>query len=350
MTELPVYENIEDALVATLPANKTMTDFVTGATGLVGSHLIQRLIDDSHQVKALYRTEIPDIPGKEKVQWIKGDILDVIGLQEAMEKVDNVYHCAAIVSFSPKRKYEIFKTNIEGTANVVNAALYAGVKKLCFVSSVAALGKNNGGKEIDENTPWNEETNTSNYSKSKYLAEVEVWRGIAEGLPAVIVNPSIILGATDWNNSSAKIFKTAYDEFPWFAEGITGFVDVKDVVSAMRGLMENNLTGQRFIVSAENRSYKDIFTLIAATFGKKPPAKKVNAFLAAVVVRLERIKSFLTGKEPLLTRETAEAALSVVRFDNNKLTAALPSFNYTSVEQTVKRVCEELQKKPASHS
>jgi dihydroflavonol-4-reductase len=315
---------------------------VTGGTGLVGSYVIQQLIKEGRSVRGLYRSKIPHVPGKEKVQWVKGDILDVISLDEAFEGISHVIHCAAIVSFSLKRKRELFLTNIEGTANVVNAALSAGVKKLCFVSSVAAIGKIKNGGITSENLIWDEENNNSNYGKSKYLAEVEVWRGVAEGLPAVIVNPAIILGAGDWNNGSTKIFKTAYEEFPWYTDGSTGFVDVEDVANAIIRLLDSDITGHRFILSAENRQFKDVFTMAANAFGKKPPYKKVSRLMANMARRFEAIKSMLSGTEPLLTKETAEAAQQRVLFDNTKLQSYLPSFVYTPLHETIKRVCTEL--------
>lgn len=319
--------------------------FVTGGTGLVGSRLIEQLVKENKRVKALYRSKIPDIEGKEKVEWCKGDILDVVALDEAMKNIHQVYHCAAIISFNSKQKAEMFATNIDGTANVVNAALHAGVKKLCYVSSVAALGKANAEAEVTENMNWNDEADNSNYGKSKHLAEVEVWRGTGEGLQAVIVNPAIILGAGDWHQGSAKIFKTAFNEFPWFTEGVTGFVDVNDVVNAMVQLMENDISGERFILSSGNRTYKEIFTAIATAFHKKPPYKKVTPLIAEAVWRLEKIKSDFTGKDSLLTKETARAAQSIVRYDNSKLTNFLPSFEYTTIDETIKRVCKELAEK-----
>jgi dihydroflavonol-4-reductase len=327
------------------PVKHAKSILVTGATGLVGSHLIQQLIKEGRNVKGLYRCEIPDIAEKEKVSWVKGDILDVVALEEALDNVEQVFHCAAIVSFSKKRKQQLFLTNIEGTANVVNAALQSGVKKLCFVSSVAALGKIKSGGVTNEKINWDEENNTSKYAKSKYLAEIEVWRGIAEGLPSVIVNPAVILGAGNWNEGSTKIFKTAYEEFPWFTDGSTGFVDVKDVANAMIQLMDSDVTGQRFILSTENKPFKDVFTIAANAFGKKPPYKKVNKFMANLVWRAEAIKSMFSGEEPLLTRETADAAQQTVVFDNTKLNNYLPSFAYTPIEETIKRVCTELQQK-----
>jgi dihydroflavonol-4-reductase len=316
---------------------------VTGGTGLVGSHLITRLVKQGRAVKALYRSAIPTTEGYQDVEWIQGDILDVVALQQAMQDVEEVYHCAAIVSFSPRTKDQMFKTNIEGTANVVNACLEGGVKKLCFVSSVSALARMTTSREIDETMNWTEETNGSNYGKSKYLAEMEVWRGIGEGLQAVIVNPTIILGAGDWSKGSSGIFKSAYDEFPWYTEGVTGFVDVADVVRAMMDLMDNNISKQRFIISEGNYKYREVFTKIARCFGKKPPHKKVTPLIASAVWRLEAIKAKLSGKDPLLTRETANTAQTVVHFNNSKLKTFLPNFQYTPLDETLQRVCKELE-------
>jgi nucleoside-diphosphate-sugar epimerase len=319
--------------------------FVTGGSGLVGSHLIEQLVRDGKRVKALYRSEVPAVAGKEKVEWVKGDILDLTSLEQGMEDVELVYHCAAIVSFDPKQKHKMLTTNIEGTANVVNTALNSGVKKLCYVSSVAALGGIRDGRKIDESSIWTEETSDGNYGKSKYLSELEVWRGIGEGLNAVIVNPVIILGAGNWNDSSTKIFKSVYEEFPWYSEGVNGFVDVKDVVKAMIQLMESNITAQRFILNAEDHTYKDIFIMIAKAFGKKPPHKKVNPFIAGVVWRLEALKSMLSGKEPLVTKETAKNALAQAIFDGSKINRFLPSFSYTPISETINRSCKELKEK-----
>ncbi|HEY2727007.1 MAG TPA: NAD-dependent epimerase/dehydratase family protein, partial [Parafilimonas sp.] len=221
--------------------------FITGATGLLGSHLIKELVNSNANIKALYRHEIPFTHNK--IEWLQGDILDTILLGEILEDVDEVYHCAAKVSFNPKNKKELFKTNIEGTANIVNACLNTNVKKLLHVSSVSALGRIREDVIIDETMQWSEDANNSVYGESKYLGEMEVWRGIAEGLNAVIINPTIILGAGDWNNGSSEIFKTAYKEFPYYTEGVTGFVDVKDVVKAMITLMNSDIFSERFIVN-----------------------------------------------------------------------------------------------------
>ncbi len=315
---------------------------VTGANGLVGSHLITKLLQQGKQVRALYRnTHLPITSNN--IEWFKADILDVVGLDEAMQGITQVYHCAAIVSFDPKGKDLLHKTNVEGTANVVNACINNAIEKLLFVSSVASLGRANAEATITELSKWIESSNNSAYAKSKYLAEMEVWRGIGEGLQAVIVNPSIILGNGDWTKGSAAIFKSAYDEFAWYTTGINGFVDVQDVVSAMVQLMDSSIVAERFIVSAENSSYQQLFTQIAIAFKKQPPHKKVTSFLAAIVWRLEALKAMFTNSKPLLTKETAHTAQTKINYDNSKLLKVLPSFTYTSLPNSIERICKELQ-------
>ncbi|MEP6466315.1 MAG: NAD-dependent epimerase/dehydratase family protein [Parafilimonas sp.] len=314
--------------------------FITGATGLLGSHLVKELISQNVHIKALYRDDIPFT--HDKIEWIKGDLFDVILLEETLDGIDEVYHCAAKVSFNPKNKKELFKTNIEGTANIVNACLIANVNKLLHVSSVSALGRIRQNTVITETMQWTDEANNSVYGESKYLGEMEVWRGIAEGLNAVIINPTIIIGAGNWNDGSSEIFKTVYKEFPYYTEGVTGFVDVLDVVRAMIALMNSPVFSERFIISAENISYKELFTMIAEAFNKKPPHKKVSPFMAAAIWRAEAVRSFFTGKAPFINKETAQAALSKVYFDNSKLLQALPDFTYTSLQNSVTKICSEL--------
>lgn len=316
---------------------------VTGASGLVGSHLVKELVAAGKQVRAIYRNTVPAISGAEKTEWVKADILDPLSMEEAMKGITEVYHCAAVVAFRSKQKQLMHHTNVEGTANVVNACIDAGIRKLLFVSSVAALGRIRENKPIDETMNWSEETSNSEYGKTKFLAEMEVWRGIGEGLNAVIVNPVIILGAGDWEKGSSGIFKSAWDEFPWYTEGTGGFVDVKDVVTAMIRLMESDVAAARFILSGHNLSYREVFSSIAGSFGKKPPHRKVTALLSAIVWRVEALKSFFTGKDPLLTKETARTARAKVNFDNSKLLKIFPDFTYTAFETSVNRICAELK-------
>jgi len=315
---------------------------ITGGTGMLGAHLIEALYKQGHKTRAIYRSEIPKQLAH-AAEWFKADILDVVALEEAMQNITQVYHCAGYVSFAAKDKRQLRQINIEGTANVVNACLDAGVEKLLHVSSVAALGRIRQGQMINETMNWTEETSNSEYGKTKYFGEMEVWRGIGEGLDAVIVNPSIIIGRHgDWEKGSMAIFKNVYKGFPWYSSGGTGFGDADDIAMAMVHLMASDVTAERFVISAENLGYRDLFFMIADGFGKKRPHKLVTPFIASIVWRLEKIKSWFTHKAPLITRETAATALDVADFDNSKLLKVLPDFRYTPVAQSVESICKSL--------
>ena len=317
---------------------------VTGAAGLVGNELIKQLLAAGEKVKAIYHST-PLSFSHPALETAQCDILDVVALEEAMHGITHVYHSAAVVSFDPKDKRHLLKINIEGTANVVNACINAEVKKLVHVSSVAALGRIRKDETITEEMNWTEETSNSIYGKSKYLGELEVWRGIGEGLEAVIVNPTLILGGDNWETGSSAIFKNAYNEFKWYTEGISGFVDVRDVARAMILLMNSEITAQRFILNGENLSYREIFSSIAKCFGKKPPHKKVTPFLAEMVWRSEALKTMLTGKKHLLTKESARTAQVKVYFDNSKILKVLPQFQFTKIKKTIEYTCEKLKEK-----
>ena len=305
----------------------------------MGSELIRQLLSRDYQVRAIYnKTPLPDFQSNQ-IQQFQCDILDIIGLEDAMQDVTEVYHCAAIVTFDPARKRELFKINIEGTTNVVNAALIAGVKKMVHVSSVAALGRIREDGPVNESMNWTEETSNSAYGQSKYLGEMEVWRGIGEGLDAVIVNPSTILGYGDWNNSSCAIFKSAYDEFPWYSNGVNGFVDVEDTARAAVLLMESGISNQRFIINGDNWSFRELFNTMADAFGKKRPHRAATPTLSAIAWRIEKVKSLFSGKPSLLTKESARIAQTTTYFNNRKLCDALPGFAFTPLDQSVKNAC-----------
>ena len=317
---------------------------VTGGAGLLGHTLIELLLAKGFLVKAIYNKTAIEINHPNLVA-AHCDILDVYALEDAMKDITQVYHCAAVVSFSPADEKLLYRVNVEGTANIVNASLNAGIQKLVHVSSVAGLGRIRPGQMISEAMQWTEETSNSRYGYSKYLGELEVWRGVAEGLNAVVVNPVIILGPGNWNDSSTKIFRSVHEGFPWYTEGTTGFVDARDVAGAMIQLMEADISGERFIVSAENATYREVFTMIAKAFGKKPPHKEVTPFLAGMKWRLDALKSRFTGITPLVTKETAATSLAKVNFDNSKLLKFLPGFRYRALQQTVEETCAALQQK-----
>ena len=319
---------------------------VTGGAGLLGSELIKQLLAKDKKVKAIYhRTPIAENLQHPNLIIEQADILDVIALEEVMEGVTQVYHCAGMVSFAPEDRDLLYKINVEGTTNVVNAALNAKVEKLVHVSSVAALGRIRQGQIITEKMEWTKETSNSIYGHSKYLGEMEVWRGQAEGLHTVVVNPSIILGTGNWTEGSTKIFKSVYEEFPWYTTGSTGFVDVRDLAAVMIRLMESDISAEKFIVSAHNETYQTLFNLIADAFNKKRPTKKVTPFIAGIVTRLQEVKSWFSKEKPLITKETALTAMTETNFSNEKILAALPQFSFLSLEETIADTCKALQQK-----
>ncbi len=322
--------------------------FVTGGSGLLGGYLLRQLLQEGETIKALYRKRYPSLLSADEIasiEWIEGDLFDTVLLTEICEGCDEVYHCAGMVSFNPSKKDKMTRINVQGTANVVNACISGNVRKLVHVSSVSALGRKRDGMVVTEESRWTEESNLSNYGKSKYLAEVEVWRGMSEGLNAVIVNPTIILGVGDWNDSSAATFKNAYQEFPWYTNGISGFVDAADVAKAMTELMKSDISEERFIVTAENLPFRDIFNMMSKYFNKRPPSRPVSKFMAALVWRFEQLKSLFTGEDPLLTKETAETARMKVYFDGSKLLKALPGFSYKPLEESIAVSCREYLRK-----
>lgn len=329
---------------------------ITGANGLVGSYLIYALFNKGLKIRALVYSRASlertrrilkclDTNADEiinSIEWFDGDVLDVTVLHEAMKGVDYVYHCAAIVSFDPGDRDHMMKVNVEGTANVVNAALEAKVKKLCHVSSIASLGRTEESHIIDENSEWRNSSYNSQYSKSKYQAEREVWRGSAEGLPVIIVNPSIILGYGHPNKGSTKLFRTIYKNSLFYGKGTNGFVDVRDVVNAMILLMESNIVNERFIVSEGSHSYKHIFSLIAKGFNKPEPKIEIPDFLLELVWRFEALRTFAIKSKPLITKETATTSKNDYYYSSEKLVKAL-SYKYIPIEDTINTICRMIE-------
>lgn len=326
--------------------------FVTGGTGLIGSHLLYELVSSGRRVKALkreksrvqqvlkifsYYTQNPENLFHQ-IEWVNGDILDYFGLEDILEGATEIYHCAAIISFNSEDRQQMIRNNVQGTANLVNAALENKVKKFCHVSSVAALGNSLKGFLVDEKTNWTPSKKVSAYSESKFFSEAEVWRGIEEGMDAIIVNPSIVLGPGNWKSGSSQLFKRVLNGLNFYTKGITGFVDVKDVVRAMILLMEdshfNEGKNQRFILSAENWSYQDIFNHISNALEKPRPRIYASNILLAVTWRAARLYGWLTRKKPAITRETAASSNAIKRFNGTKI-SRLFSFNYLPVSQSI---------------
>jgi nucleoside-diphosphate-sugar epimerase len=319
--------------------------FVTGGTGFIGSYIIKNLVEKGYQVRAIRRSvKFPFYISADilnKVEWVEGDILDVVSLQDAMQGVDVVMHCAAIVSFSKKERHQMYHVNVEGTANVVNAAAENKIRRFLHVSSVAALGRSTKPEVVTELKKWEENKNNTRYGISKHHAELEVWRGFAEGLEGVIINPSTVLGYGDWHQSSCAIFKSAFKEFAWYTNGINGFVGIEDVAEAAVRLALSDITQKKFIVSSENRTFQQLFNTIANGFHKKPPYKEATKAMGEMAWRLEALRTFFTGKKALLTRETAKVAHSKTSFDNSALIKALPGFQFKPLDMVIKNSCEK---------
>jgi nucleoside-diphosphate-sugar epimerase len=318
---------------------------VTGGTGFLGAYIIKNLVEKGILVRAIRRSaKLPFFINPEifnRVEWVEGDILDVVSLEEAMQGVDGVIHSAAFVSFYKSERQQMYKVNVEGTANVVNAAIDQKIPRLLHVSSVAALGRKTKSELVTEERKWEEDKNNTHYAISKHKAELEVWRGFAEGLDGVIINPSTILGFGDWHSSSCAIFRSAYKEFSWYTKGINGFVGVEDVAEAAVQLWQSDISEKKFIVNTDNISFQHLFNTIAKEFKKKEPNREATTALAELAWRMEAVKAFFMGKKPLLTRETAKVARNRTRFDNTALVKALPGFNYEPLEKVIKNACEK---------
>ncbi|WP_417290640.1 NAD-dependent epimerase/dehydratase family protein [Corallibacter sp.] len=330
---------------------------VTGGTGLVGSHLLYQLVNNNEQVKAIYRNKKKlEIVKKvfsyysensevlfNKITWVQADLLDIPALSEAFVDISHVYHCAAFVSFEPNKYHLLRKTNIDGTANIVNLCIASNVKKLCYVSSVATLGKASLGKTIDENTYWNPEADNSVYGITKYGAEIEVWRGTQEGLNAVIVNPGVIIGGGIWNHGSGFIFKKVHKGLSYYTKGHVGYVGVSDVVSIMTKLMKSDIINERFILVSENLSYKTFLSLVAKHLNVKPPTKKASDFLLQIGWRLDWLYSKITRKRRSLSKQLAHTLTSKSIYNNAKIVDAL-NYDFSPVEDEILKVAKQFYK------
>jgi dihydroflavonol-4-reductase len=329
---------------------------VTGGTGMLGAHLLYKLTKSNSKIRATKRKSSDlsiverifsyfDNDYKslfEKIEWMEADILDPESILTVMKDVDFVYHSAAMVSFDPSDYDKLLHVNIKGTKNVVNAALEHGVKKFCHVSSTSALGDAINGESITEETFRNPKMKHSGYSISKYLSELEVWRGITEGLNAVIVNPSVVLGAGNWETGSPSIFSAVNDGMRFYTEGSMGYVDVVDVVEIMIRLMESEISGERYIVSAENISFKDFFTMVGKELDSKVPSIKANSLLLETAWRLEFLKSKITRKAARITKDTIRIAQKKSTLSSEKLLSTI-DFTYTPIEKSIIRVASNFK-------
>lgn len=309
---------------------------VTGATGLVGSHLLVQLLQENEEVKALFRSEkqIEKVKNVfvfyhqsalfDKIHWVKGDITDIPSLEIAFENITHVYHCAALISFDPNDEDELRKINIEGTANVVNCCVDFGVKKLCYVSSIAALGNPKEHETIiTEETEWNPEELHSDYAITKYGAEMEVWRGFQEGLEVVIVNPGVIFGYGFPKQGSDVIIQSVKKGLTFYTKGNIGIVAVEDVTNCMIQLMKSSINGERYILVGENISTKALLDFISEELKLKKPSIEATKTMTSITWRLDWLISKLLNRKRKLARSTAKASHSVDVYDTSKIVTTL---------------------------
>lgn len=311
---------------------------VTGGTGFIGSYLIRLLAANGLTIRALRRANSPmDLvaPVAGRVEWVEADMTDLPALEDALDGITHVCHCAAMVSFHPRDVRRMMQVNVEGTANLVNLALATGVERFVHVSSIAALGRAKDRPELSESSSWVQSGGNSQYAISKYHSEQEVWRGHAEGLPAAIVNPSVVLGSGFWHSGSGQMFDKVYRGLKFWSVGRTGVVDVRDVAQAIFRLLDSDITGQRYILNAENILFRDLFFQVADALGVKRPSIRVTPLLAELAWRVEWLKEKVTGAPPVVTRESARSSVSQFYYDNAK-SLTLPGFCYRPLEQTIR--------------
>lgn len=333
--------------------------FITGATGLLGSHVIVELLKRDKKIRALRRKTskmdnlkavithfFPENATEqfEKIEWIEGNILDICSLEKGIEGCDTVFHCAALVSFKKRDFKRLMKINKEGTANVVNVSLGHSVKQFCHVSSTAAIGRSTNEKIYTEENKWVTSRENSNYAISKYSAECEVWRGKEEGLDVVIINPSVILGIGDWNESSLSLFRVIKKGLKFYTPGTNAFVDARDVAYLFCELSERNIINERFLVISENVSFKELFEKIASEFDVKPPTIEVKKWMASIAWRIEGVLAYLFGKNQTITKETAHSSVMTTKYSNEKIKSVL-DHEFISIGDSIKDAVRFFSKK-----
>ncbi|OOG63768.1 NAD-dependent epimerase/dehydratase family protein [Flavobacterium sp. A45] len=323
---------------------------VTGGTGLVGAHLLIHLLEKGENVRALYRNSESTQKTKalfslyqknglyNSIQWVQGDILDIPTLENAFPEIDQVYHCAAMISFDPKEEELVRKTNIEGTANIVNFCLANNIKKLCHVSSIAALGDLPEHESIiTEETEWNPEKPHSDYAISKYGAEMEIWRGLQEGLQVVIVNPGVIIGPGFWNQGSGELFTKVKNGLPFYTKGLTGFIAVSDVVSILHQLMNSPIHGERFTLISQNIIFQDFLNSIADALKVKRPKYHATPLMINTLSKLDWVASNVFGQKRQLSKASARSSYTTDLYSNEKIKNAL-NITFIDVHNYIKEI------------
>lgn len=325
--------------------NLSSVILITGGTGFIGSYLIKHLLSSEKSIRSIKRSNsiIPDfLKNHSQIEWVDADVVDYFALEDAFEGVSEVYHCAAMVSYATEDKKQLMKVNVEGTTHIVNLCLEKQVK-LLYVSSVAALGDNLNGKEVTEKNHWEWDRRKNNYSISKYEAEREVWRGIAEGLQAIIVNPSVVIGVSHGRSESSKIFKLLEKGLNFYPSGSLGFVNVEDVVKIMIQLMARpDAYGNAYLLNESNISYKELFLKYALLSGKPAPKHVANKSTMEIAWRLAAILKAFGIKHFELTREIAQASIRKHSYSNKKIVETL-NYSFKSLDQSLEEIHSSLQ-------
>jgi dihydroflavonol-4-reductase len=339
---------------------------VTGATGLVGSHLLYRILagggDEAVRivVRDISRLEglrrVFSFYGKDweaysdRVEVIEGDLFDLAVVEDMLEGVDKVYHCASVVSFDPRDRTHLIEGNKEITANLVNSMLYKGVRRMLHVSSTSALGEALPGDMVTEELEWEYSRSRTGYSVSKFESEREVWRGWAEGLEVVIVNPAMVVGPGNWGESSTGLISRCDEGLLFFTEGVNAYVDVRDVAEVMVRLMESDINGERFVLAAENITFREFFGMVCHALGRRAPRYRARRWMAEVVWRMEYLRSLITSRPPVITHETARTAMKKTFYSSEKAEKTL-GFSFRPLHESIGWTCRHyLREKSSDHS
>ena len=330
---------------------------VTGGTGLVGAHLLLALVNNGEKVRAIHRVS-SDLDAVKnvfsydtcetetlfnKIEWIIADITDVTTLEAAFKNIEYVYHCAAFISFNPRHYPVLKKVNIEGTANVVNFCLTEGVKKLCYISSIATLGKTTDESLSTEETEFNPEEKNSVYAITKHEAEMQVWRGTQEGLDAIIVHPGVIIGEGIWNSASGGIFRTISKGLRYFTPGGVSIVDVKDVVKVMINLTSSPIKNEAYILVAKNIYYKELLTKISDGLNKKPPNKTIAKWIMISFANLDWFFYKIFKIKRKLLKATVRSLYRNSFYDASKIEKEI-DFKFTPTNKTIERVTKNYRR------
>ena len=325
-------------------------NLVTGATGLLGTHLMMELLSRGEHVRALVRASsdrqsIADVfrfcncNQFDAIEWVEGDVLDTDSLEEAMKGCTHVFHCAAIVSYHPAERADMYRVNTEGTANVMNVALLLGNIKVGFVSSIAAIGKAKNNEHVDEESEWVENDMNTHYAITKQLSEMEFWRGIHEGLEGVAFNCGFIIGPGNFERSSPSLFRKLNEGMDFYPPGGTGFIAAADAAKCIVELTLSNISAERYILVTENLSMKELFQEVAAAIGKRIPRREAKPWILEAARIAEWLKEKTTGKQAIVTKETVKNASLRFYYDSSKLQRAFV-FQPTPIKEAIRQTAQ----------